>query len=138
MLMLNGIALIPVDNDKYYKAVPTTGVSSQIPEFLLGRVSDKKPSQDFYTKFFELEYIQVSDIENKLKSSLSSNNVGTFETFPKSNSFWITDTLLNLQRIEALLDKLDVPLDNTVFIQIKNTSASEIKDKIARIKISSA
>lgn len=47
--------------------------------------------------------------------------MGAIETFPKSNSFWITDTLLNLQRIEALLDKLDVPLDNSAFIQIKNT-----------------
>lgn len=135
MLSLNGIALIPVDNDKYYKAVPAAGVSSQIPEFLVGRASDQKPSQKFYTKFFELKHIQVSDIEGKLKSSLSPNNVGMFETFPKSNSFWVTDSLINLQRIETLLDKLDIPLVKTEFVQVKNASASEIKDKLLSLNL---
>lgn len=120
MLMLNGIALIPVD-DKYYKAVPSSGVSSQAPEFILGRASDKKPSQNFYTKFFELEYIRVADIEGKLKSSLSPNNVGVFESFPKSNSFWVTDTLVNLQRIEKIIEKLDVSLNKTEFIAVKKS-----------------
>lgn len=129
MLMLNGIALIPVD-DKYYKAVPSSGVSSQAPEFILGRASDKKPSQNFYTKFFELEYIRVADIEGKLKSSLSPNNVGVFESFPKSNSFWVTDTLVNLQRIEKIIEKLDVSLNKTEFIAVKKASASELRDKI--------
>ena len=136
MLTLNGIALIPVD-DKYYKAVPSSGVSAQAPEFIVGRVSEKKPSQNFYTKFFELNNIKVSDIEGKLKSSLSPNNVGVFETFPKSNSFWITDTLINLQRIETIIDKLDVPLDATEFISVKDASASEIRDKIISLRLES-
>lgn len=135
MLMLNGIAIIPVDGDKYYKAVPSAGVSSHVPEFLIGRASEQKPSQNFYTKFFELKHIQISDIESKLKSSMSPNNVGVFETFPKSNSFWITDTLLNIQRIEAILDKLDVSINETAFIQIKNSSATEIKEKITALKL---
>lgn len=135
MIMLNGIALIPVDGDKYYKAVPSAGVSTQVPEFLVGRASNLTPSQDFYTKFFELKYIQIADIESKLKSSLSQNNVGMFETFPKSNSFWVTDTLLNIQRIEAILDKLDTPTNETFFIQITNSSASDIKDKISALKL---
>ena len=135
LLMLNGIALIPVDGDKYYKAVPSAGVSSHVPEFLIGRASEQKPSQNFYTKFFELNHIQISDIESKLKSSMSPNNVGVFETFPKSNSFWITDTLLNIQRIEAILDKLDVSINETAFIQIKNSSATEIKEKITALKL---
>ena len=135
LLMLNGIALIPVDGDKYYKAVPSAGVSSHVPEFLIGRASEQKPSQNFYTKFFELKHIQISDIESKLKSSMSPNNVRVFETFPKSNSFWITDTLLNIQRIEAILDKLDVSINETAFIQIKNSSATEIKEKITALKL---
>ena len=66
---------------------------------------------------------------------MSPNNVGVFETFPKSNSFWITDTLLNIQRIEAILDKLDVSINETAFIQIKNSSATEIKEKITALKL---
>lgn len=134
MLMLNGVAIIPVDN-KYFKAVPVAGVSSQVPEFLSGRARDLPPSQNFYTKFFELEYIQISDIETKLKSSMSQSNAGTFESFPKSNSFWVTDTLLNLQRIEEIIEKLDVSTVQTSLIQIKNSSASEIRERIVALKL---
>lgn len=134
--MLNGIAIISVDG-KYYKAVPATGVSTHVPKFLIGRASELSASQDFYTKFFELNHIKVSDIESKLKSSLSQNNVGVFETFPKSNAFWVTDTLVNLQRIEALVDKLDARANQTRFIQVKNTSADEIKEKINALKLDS-
>ena len=136
ILMLNGIAIISV-NDKYYKAVPVSGVSTHVPKFLIGRASDLPASQDFYTKFFELSHIKVSDIESKLKSSMTLNNVGVFETFPKSNAFWITDTLVNLQRIEELVNRLDTQINRTKFIQIHHTSADEIKEKIAALKLDS-
>jgi len=134
LLMLNGVAIIPVDG-KYYKAVPASGVSTQIPEFLIGRANDMPASQIFYTKFFELENIQVSDIEGKLKSSMSQNNVGSFEAFPKCNSFWVTDTLLNLQRIEDLVEKLDVPTTDVFVMQISNAAASDIKDRITALHL---
>ena len=50
MLMLNGIAIISVD-DKYYKAVTATGVSSHIPEFLMGRASDQNRAKIFTQNF---------------------------------------------------------------------------------------
>lgn len=135
ILMLNGIVLIPIDNNKYYKAVSAAGVSSHVPEFLAGRARDLPSSQNFYTKFFELEHLRVSELQTKLKSSMSQNNAGSFEIFPKSNSFWVTDTLLNLQRIEEIIEKIDVPFAETTMHQVKSSSAVAIKDKLLSLKL---
>ena len=134
LLMLNGVAIVPID-DKFLKAVPTSNVSTQIPEFLTCRARDLLPSQDFYTKLFELEHIPVEELTAKFKSSQSGNNAGTLEVFPKSNSFLLTDSLLNIQRIEELVEKLDVSNEEMSFIQVKNTSATEIKDRVLSVKM---
>lgn len=134
LLMLNGVAIVPID-DKFLKAVPTAAVSTQIPEFLTCSARDLPPSQDFYTKLFELSHIPVEELKDKLKSSQTANNASSLEIFPKSNSFLLTDTLLNIQRIEELVEKLDVSNEDMSFVQVKNTSASEIKDRISSIKM---
>lgn len=133
LLMLNGVAIIPIDA-KFLKAVPSANVSTQIPEFLTCSARDLPPSQDFYTKFFELNHVSVEDLSGKLKTTQSANNAGTIEIFPKSNAFLITDTLLNIQRIEELVEKLDVSTEEMFFIQVKNTSAEEIKTRILAVK----
>lgn len=133
LLMLNGVAIVPID-DKFLKAVPSANVSTQIPEFLTCSARDLPPSQDFYTKFFELNHILVEDLNGKLKTSQSGNNAGVIEIFPKSNAFLITDTLLNIQRIEELVERLDVSNEEMFFIGVKNTSADDIKSKIASLK----
>lgn len=133
LLMLNGVAIVPID-DKFLKTVPSANVSTQIPEFLTCSARDLPPSQDFYTKFFELNHILVEDLNGKLKTSQSGNNAGVIEIFPKSNAFLITDTLLNIQRIEELVERLDVSNEEMFFIGVKNTSADDIKSKIASLK----
>lgn len=133
LLMLNGVAIVPID-DKFLKAVPSANVSTQIPEFLDCAARELSPSQDFYTKFFELNNISVEDISGKLKTSQSGNAAGTIEIFPKSNAFLITDTLLNIQRIEELVERLDTPSEELFFLQVKNAPADEIKSRILAVK----
>lgn len=65
----------------------------------------------------------------------SLNNASAIDIFPKSNSFLLTDTLLNIQRIEELVEKLDTSTEEIKFLQIHNTSASEIKERISSIKM---
>ncbi|MBO7521478.1 MAG: hypothetical protein J6T16_04485 [Opitutales bacterium] len=133
LLMLNGVAIVPID-DKFLKAVPSANVSTQIPEFLDCPARELSPSQDFYTKFFELNNISVEDISGKLKTSQSGNAAGSIEIFPKSNAFLITDTLLNIQRIEELVERLDTPSEELFFMQAKNAPADDIKARILAVK----
>lgn len=136
MLMLRGIALIPI-NETYWKAVPNANVSSQIPEFLYCRARDLPPSQDFYTKFFELKVVKLADIEGQLKPYMSANNASSIQKFPKSNAILVTDTLINLQGLEELIEKVDVFTSNETveLIPIKNTSAQQIKERLTALKL---
>ena len=108
LLSLNGIAIIPL-GEKYLKAVPSDAVNTQAPQFIMGKPSDLPVSLNFYTKLFELQYMPLEKLNDRLKPFLSSAKVASAELFPRSNSILITDTLANLQRVELLLEQLDRP-----------------------------
>ena len=136
LLSLNGIAIIPV-GDKYLKAVPSDAVATQAPQFIMGSPSELPPSLKFYTKLFELEYMEMDKLGDKLKPFLSSGKVSSAEVFPRSNAVLITDTLTNLQRIELLIKKLDVPAqirEDIAFIQLKNISADDMKLRLTNMQ----
>ena len=134
LLALKKVAIIPID-EKFMKAVPTAKVSTHVPEFLRCKALDLPPSQDFYTKFFELKHIKVDDLESKLKTSMSGNEASSLDKFPKSNAILVTDSLVNLQRIEELIEKVDVLTQEVCFIQIHNTMASGIKERISAMQM---
>ena len=134
LLALKKVAVIPID-EKFMKAVPTAKVSTHVPEFLRCKALDLPPSQDFYTKFFELKHIKVDDLESKLKTSMSGNEASSLDKFPKSNAILVTDSLVNLQRIEELIEKVDVLTQEVCFIQIHNTMASGIKERISAMQM---
>ncbi len=124
ILMLNGIVLIPIDNNKYYKAVPAAGVSSHVPEFLAGRARDLPSSQNFYTKFFELEHLRVSELQTKLKSSMSQNKL------------IITASKCATKEIVRLADELDVesvPLLKSEVVYLKHGEAVKVADVLSKI-----
>ncbi len=136
LLSMNGIALTPL-GDKFFKAAPVTGVNSQSPEFLEGRASDLPPSQAFYTKLYKLQYLDVETFQQTLAAFVSPNGISTVALFPQSNSFLLTDTLVNHQRIEMLLDNIDnVPnlAEEMGFITLKNMSAEDMKKRLLSLQ----
>ncbi len=135
LLSLNGIAIIPV-GEKYLKAVPSDSVATQAPQFIMGSPSDLPVSLNFYTKLFELEYMEMDKLGDKLKPFLSAGKVSSAEVFPRSNAVLVTDTLANLQRIELLLKKLDTPAqvrEDVGFVQLKNVSAEDMKIRLTNM-----
>lgn len=136
LLSLNGVAVLPLD-DGTMRAVPVIGVTRQSPEFLVGDISKMKPSQVFYTRLFELDYVEASAIQPKLKPFLSVDGTAVVEAFPRSNAILITDTLVNLQRVDTFLKKLDAPAslrEDIAFISIKNVSASDLREKLVAMQ----
>ena len=132
LLALNGIAIAPLD-DSFFRAIPTIGVGRQSPEFIQGDASALPPSQVFHTKLFELEYIEVSSVQGKIRNMMSVDGTGLVESFPRSNALLVTDALINIQNIEKLLKKLDVPAsmnEEIVFIQIENVGAAEVRERL--------
>ena len=136
LLAINGVAITPL-GEKFFKAAPSKGVTSQAPTFISGRASDLPASQNFYSKFYSLSYIEVESLKDAIKPFISPNDIATFTPFPRSNAFMLTDTLANQQRVENLIDKLDRPTtirEDVAFIQLKNMSAEDMKRRLTSMQ----
>ena len=136
LLSLNGVAILPLD-EKFMRAVPVIGVNRQAPEFIYGEIDKLPPSQVFYTRLFELEYMEAQFFLSKIRSFLSMEGVSVIEYFPRSNAVLITDTLVNLQKADKILKELDKPAklrEDVAFIQIKNVGAADLRERLFKMQ----
>ena len=108
LLAMNGIGMTKID-ERFYKAVPAAGMNVHVPIWLEGPASLIKPSQRIYVKMFHLDYAPAVEVREQL-NPFSTPNVGTLLVFEKANSILATDSLLNLQRMEKLLESIDRPI----------------------------
>ena len=108
LLVMNKVGISRID-DQFFKAVPATGINVHIPIWLDGAVSDYPPSQRIYIKMFHLQYAPALEVKDQL-SPFSTPSVGALLVFEKANSILVTDSLLNLQRMEKLLQTIDRPI----------------------------
>ena len=134
LLAMNGIGITKI-NDKFYKAVPATNMNVHVPIWIEGQASSLKPSQRIYFKIFHLKYAPAIEVREQL-NAFSTPNVGSLLVFEKANSILVTDSLLNLQRMERILLSLDRPINKedlgTEFIvwETKNAGARELESKL--------
>lgn len=136
LLSANGMAVVPM-GDKFFKVAAAQGVNTQAPTYLTGRASALPTSQAFYSKFYELNFVDVETLAQTLGAFVSPNNVSTLAVFPRSNAFFLTDTLANHQRIEMLLEKIDVEPDireDIGFFMLKNVGSDDAKRRLASIQ----
>ena len=133
LLSMNGVAITKIDS-KFYKAVPAQGVNVHVPIWLDGPASYIKPSQNIYIKLYRLQYTPVEKMREIL-NPFATPNVSALLTFPHANSIMITDALINLQRMERIIDETDKPvtesdIDVEIFnIDLIHTEAKEFLDR---------
>lgn len=119
-LSINNVALIEL-GDGLLKAVDAKSVSAQSPAFIERSLLNDVPSEKICAKMFQLEHISAEDFSqliSKLLTPVSSSCI----VFKDSNSLLITDSVSNLQRVELIIKKVDVP------------EHTKISSKIFRIK----
>ena len=136
LLTANGMAVVQM-GEKFFKVSPSQGVNAQAPTYISGKASDLPTSNAFASKFYELKYVDIETLAQTLSTFISPNNVASLSLFPRSNAFFLTDTVANHQRIEMLLEKIDVePSINEEigFFMLKNVGADDAKHKISTIQ----
>ena len=111
LLSMNGVAITKIDS-RFYKAVPAQGVNVHVPIWLDGPASYIKPSQNIYIKLYRLQYTPVEKMREIL-NPFATPNVSALLTFPHANSIMITDALINLQRMERIIDETDRPISES-------------------------
>ena len=131
LLTLNGIMLTDMGG-RFMKAVPATNVNSHVPVMLDGSTLGRTPSQKIYAKLFKFEYLQAEQANGTTITPLLSQNASSV-VFPKSNALLITDALINLQRIEKIVQQMDKPQtirEEIQFIKLNYIQASEMQQRI--------
>ncbi|MDP0497368.1 MAG: secretin N-terminal domain-containing protein [Verrucomicrobiota bacterium JB024] len=134
LLSLNGIALTPMGNS-FIKAVTYQDIARQAPEFIEGNARDYPPSEKFYTMLLKLKYLSVSGKEYELiiQPLMSPNPIGNVVPLPKANSLLLTDTLINLQRVEEVLNNADEPQsmgEEVLFYPLRNMQARDLQARL--------
>tara|TARA_Y100000589_G_scaffold323150_1_gene357247 strand:+ start:226 stop:2421 length:2196 start_codon:yes stop_codon:yes gene_type:complete len=107
LLAMHGIGISKI-SEKFYKAVRAEKINMHVPIWLEGEASAIKPSQKIYMKMFHLKYAPVVEVVKNLTPF--KTEVGQMVPLENSNSILVTDALLNLQRMEKLLEALDRPI----------------------------
>lgn len=124
LLALNGIAVTKL-GDTFLKAVPLSTVNSQVPVLIDGSSLGLTPSQKVYSKVFYLNFLTTEEAAGAVSSFLTQ---GQPIAFGKNSAILITDSLVNIQRVENLLAKIDQPAPlNTemAFFKLRNINAQD-------------
>jgi general secretion pathway protein D len=114
LLAMNGIGITKID-DQFFKAVPAANMNVHVPIWLDGPASAIKPNQNIYTKLFYLEQMAVEQMRDIL-NPFATPNVSTLITYPKADAILVTDSLLNLQRMEKMIEKMDKPANRNIVL----------------------
>lgn len=132
LLALNGIAITTL-GDKFLKAVPSTIINTQVPRVWEGTTLDAIPSQTIYEKVFELDFLTTDEASVLIQPMMTQ---GMPIAFDKSNLVMVTDSLINLQRIERLLPLLDKPAKlrtEMLFFELQNIEAEEVVQRVQQL-----
>ncbi|WP_269539667.1 secretin N-terminal domain-containing protein [Cerasicoccus fimbriatus] len=137
LLALNGVIITDM-GDGFLKAVNAAGqggATAQVPEFIHGSALEMQPSQAYYTKFFKFNYLDAEKEGTVVVQSLSSGGVNPV-VFPKNNALLVTDMLVNLQRMEEVLDTADTPnYDNEriFFFSLRHIKAPDLAQRLTKL-----
>lgn len=132
LLNLNGIAVSPM-GQRYLKVVALNLARAESPLFIEGSARDLAPSGQIASKLFVPEFLRVSEFLPQIAALLNPGVGAAPVLFEKSNAALVTDSVSNLQRIEALLEKLDRPfLERNVskFYALKSAKASDLVNQL--------
>jgi len=133
LLAMHGLGISKI-SENLYKAMRAEKINMHVPIWLEGPASIIKPSQKIYMKMFHLKYAPAKEVVTHLTPF--KTEVGQMVLLENANSILVTDALLNLQRMEQLLEKLDRPISReelgTKFViwPTRHAGARELESKL--------
>ena len=136
VLALNGVGVAP-QGDKALVVTPLTLTRTSAPEMITGSAFDQPPSGKPATKIFLLDFLRVQEFAGMIQGIQNPNYAGGTVQLPNANAILVTDSVANLQRIEALIQQIDKPSTNGLkpkFYTLRNgAKASDVVGKLRTI-----
>jgi general secretion pathway protein D len=135
LLSLNGVAVIQ-QGDKFLKVVPNQVAKAESPTLLTESALSLPASGRVASKIFLLKHANGQEVVTQIQGMLN----GTLGTppvfFGRNNAILVTDSIMNLQKIETLLAQLDRPqLDviATKLYNLKHAMATDMVNKLTTL-----
>ena len=135
LLSLNGVAVIQ-QGDKFLKVVPNNVAKAESPTLLTESTLTMPASGRVASKIFLLKHANGQEVVTQIAGMLN----GTLGTppvfFGRNNAILVTDSIMNLQKIETLLAQLDRPqLDviATKMYNLKHALAADLVNKLTAL-----
>ena len=133
-LALNNIGVVEM-GDKYLKIVELANKTrSEAPELITGSTLSLPSSGKTASKVFELNNLKAQDFVPQLNSLLNVQ-LGGAVLFNNTNSFLVTDSIANLQRVEQLLLALDRPASTDFSPKFYSLRFAKASDLVGRVKL---
>ncbi len=132
LLALNGVSVIP-EGDDFLKAIVSGYATSEAPPLYVDSVQDLPQSERFIARLFRFQNINVSSVETLMRNMVTYHRGGSLQMFTTANSILVTDSLTNIQRIEKLIETLDVP-GQVLIYNLDNVTASEIAKQLQALQ----
>ena len=135
LLILNNIVISNLDG-KFLKAVNDKQVYNNAPEIIDDLGDAEMGSGKFFGKYFRIQHLDSNDAMKQIKP-LVRNGVGGIFQYEQSNSFMIYESLSNLQQIQEILERIDVPPSGrfqVYFYPLKYVSANTVRNNLNNLQ----
>ncbi len=132
-LALNNIGVVEM-GEKYLKIIELANKTrTEAPELITGSLIGLPPTGKVASKVFELVNLKAADFVPQLNTLLNVQ-LGGAVLFNNTNSFLVTDSISNLQRVEQLLIALDRPAPTDFAPKFYTLRFAKASDLVARVK----
>ena len=134
VLALNNIGVVEM-GDRYLKIVELANKTrTEAPELITGSLLKLPASGRVASKIFDLTNLKAQEFVPQLNTLLNIQ-LGGAVLFNNTNSFLVTDSIANLQRVEQLLIALDVPAATNFSPKFYSLRFAKASDLVSRVKL---
>ncbi len=135
VLALNNIGVVEM-GDRYLKIIELANKTrTEAPEMITGSLLGLPPSGKVASKVFDLTNLKAQEFVPQLNTLLNVQ-LGGAVLFNNTNSFLVTDSIFNLQRVEQLIQVLDRPASTDIlpkFYSLRFAKASELVNRVKQM-----
>jgi general secretion pathway protein D len=132
LLNLNGISVIQ-QGDRFLKVVPNNVAKSESPSLITESTLTLPASGRVASKIFSLKHANGQEVVTQISSMLNATLATPPVYFGRNNAILVTDSIMNLQKIETLLNQLDRPQLDVVATKMYNLKHAIATDVVTKL-----
>lgn len=132
LLTLNGVAVIQ-QGDKFLKIVPNAVAKAESPTLLSESTLSLPASGRVASKIFLLKHANGQEVVTQIQGMLNGTLGSPPVFFGRNNAILVTDSIMNLQKIETLLSQLDRPQLDVIATKMYNLKHALATDMVTKL-----